>query len=309
MKKLGLTIIILTFNFCSTTKGWKNISLTSKDNLHDIEIIDNETALTYSYGTGKLYKTVNAGKSWNQISQLDSVYFEQIRFIDKKVGYICGSPNKLYKTIDGGFTWKDISLKDKSYFLVYGMYFSDRNKGYFSGMYRTQKGMFSEIYKTENGGENWELVHKIKGAISNIKKIGNTIYGIGGSIVKDLDKKNNYKTVYKDTTKQVGFIRDITINKNNNIKAISFNGYLLSKSNSDWNVEQITKNRLRSISYLNDVWLIAGDSIKEPNHVFKSIDNGNSWTPIKTKAPNIHRIKTFKNQIWMVGKNGYVSKK
>ena len=309
MKKIVILLICFQqFYSCTQPKQWQNISLSTKDHLHDIEVIDDKIAISYSYGTGKLFKTINSGETWKQIHQFDSIYFEQIQFIDKNVGWICGSPNKLFKTSDGGITWTDISTKEKPNSLIYGMLFTDKNIGYFSEMYRSQKGMFSDIYQTNNGGEDWQLIHTIKAPIVNLEKLDNTIYGTGSNIIiKDIDKEE-YAISFLDSTRKVGGIRDIAINKNGEIKAASFNGYVLSLANNQWVSKQITKNRLRSISTLDKFWLVAGDSIKEPNHIFKSID-GENWNSIQNQYPDVHRTVTLNNTLWMAGKKGFITKK
>lgn len=308
MRSIFLILACIAFAACSNEKKWKIISLTSKDNLHDIEVINQKTAFAYSYGTGKIFKTLNAGTTWEKIHQFDSIYFEQIQFIDKNIGWICGSPNKLFKTVDGGHSWVDISTKEKPNSLVYGMLFTDAKTGYLSKMYRTQKGMYSDILKTSDGGINWQLLHTIKAPIVNLEKLNNTIYGTGSNIIiKDLNKKT-YAISYLDTTRKVGGIRDIAINKKGKIKAASFNGYVLSLEDNRWISKQITKNRLRSISSLDNFWLVAGDSIKEPNHIFKSMD-GNNWNPIQNHYPDVHRTITLNKTLWMAGKKGFITKK
>lgn len=308
MKNYFLLYLILIYYSCSQQSEWVNISLNSKDDLHDVEVLNKNIALTYSYGTGKLFKTTNSGKSWKQIHQFDSVYFEQIQFINNKTGWICGSPNKLYKTNDGGNTWIDISVKNKPNYYIYGMLFTTEKTGYFSGMYRTQKGMLSDLYKTIDGGKNWKLFNTIKAPISHIKKLGNSIYGIGNNIILKDIQKEQYSISFVDTTYTVGAIRDISINNSGNIKAVSFKGYLLSLNKNKWTTQQITKNRLRSISNINNTWVIAGDSLNEPHHIFKSIDNGNTWNPFLSESADIHRIFKSENQLWLAGKKGNIIK-
>lgn len=60
---------------------------------------------------GKLFKTVDGGVSWQQKLNLStSVYVNEIKFINNKVGFIAlqdgGLNYNILKTIDGGNTWK-----------------------------------------------------------------------------------------------------------------------------------------------------------------------------------------------------------
>ena len=43
---------------------------------------------------------------------LDSIYFEQIQFVDNKQGWICGEYGKIYHTNDGGETWQEMDQMD-----------------------------------------------------------------------------------------------------------------------------------------------------------------------------------------------------
>ena len=50
------------------------------DNFHDIAPIDKNNVVAYSYGTGKIVKSEDQGKTWRQVYKTDSIYFEQIEF-------------------------------------------------------------------------------------------------------------------------------------------------------------------------------------------------------------------------------------
>jgi photosystem II stability/assembly factor-like uncharacterized protein len=62
----------------------------------------NGFAATHAQGTGKLYRTVDGGNTWNPVA---TGPFEAIWFADANTGYAVGDSNLLYTTPDGGATW------------------------------------------------------------------------------------------------------------------------------------------------------------------------------------------------------------
>ena len=113
-------------------------TLTITDSLHDIEILDENHAIVYGYGTGTVYETQDGGETWSHLAALDSIYLEQLQFLDEKHGWICGENGQVLLTYDGGKTWhsnppKPSKGKDKN-MLFYGMLFETSRKGLVSGM-------------------------------------------------------------------------------------------------------------------------------------------------------------------------------
>lgn len=300
---MSLLAIILA---CSSTQEWTASKTTITEDLHDIEVINDKNAIAYSYGTGNIYKTRNAGKNWQKIYQFDSTYFEQIQFLDLNNGWLIGSPNKIYHTQNGGKTWISKALSnefEQSY--LYGMYFEDSNTGYVAALLRDKNGFRSKIFKTDNGGETWEIVNEVAEMILNLEKIEDTLYAMGNNvIIKNVEDSENWSYCFQDTSKQVGQIRDIAQNAGKTYAA-SFNGYIIELEECSSNIQQISKNRIRSlISTSNNNWIAVGDNNKEQGNYFTSTDNGINWKLTNPKYPDIHRISKGKNTLWIVGKEG-----
>ncbi|MFC2084715.1 WD40/YVTN/BNR-like repeat-containing protein, partial [Bacteroidota bacterium] len=253
------------------------------------------------------YMTTNGGIDWEKIYQFDSLFFEQIQFLNEKTGWIAGSPNKLFKTENGGINWTDKSISSEmENAFIYGMYFKDIEHGYLAVINRNESGFFSNIYSTNNGGEDWQLVNSLEEMILNLEEIDNSIYGTGHNvIIKDIDKGDRWKYFYRDTSKQVGQIRDIEVNETGKIRAVSFNGYVIECTEEKFNIERITNNRIRNlISFNRDSWIAVGDTNIEPGNLFMSSNNGRNWLISKRKFPDIHRINKSENRLWVVGKAG-----
>ena len=308
MKKY-LPIILFVVVSCSGNHEWKKMETSIGEGLHDIEVIDNRQAFAYSYGTGNLYKTTDGGKTWDKIYQFDSIYFEQIQFLDHQHGWIVGTPNKVYKTEDGGFHWRDKSLeKDFSHVAIYGMYFESVDTGFIAAMERENRKFITNIFYTTDGGSNWELINQIPHMILNLEPINGIIYGTGHNVIaQDIQSPEGWTYRFIDSTKKIGQIRDIELNSANKIIAVSFNGYVIELDEDTVKTSRITKNRIRSLTSFNDShWIAIGDTNKESGNLFISTDNGTTWTATKDTLPDIHRIEKSENKLWIVGKNGLV---
>nr|NQU93742.1 hypothetical protein [Bacteroidota bacterium] len=86
MNKYHCIFVMAIMISCSSGYDWVKHNLNISEGLHDIEVIDDHIAIAYSYGTGNVYKTKNGGRNWNKIYQFDSIYFEQIQFLDERNG-------------------------------------------------------------------------------------------------------------------------------------------------------------------------------------------------------------------------------
>lgn len=323
MRVLALLTIIFSVFSCKTEDAetkvekntdWRITKTIIKEGLHDIEPLNDTTAFTYSYGTGNLYKTKDGGEHWERIHQFDSIFFEQIQFLNDSIGWICGSPNKLYKTQNGGKDWIDQSLKQESEdILIYGMYFKDTKNGYVAAInnFNEKEGRFSNIYATQNGGEQWALLNTIPGVIMNVEEINGILYGSGDyMIVKNLEQKDNWSYSYLDTLQKVRNIRDLQANKQGKIIGTGFRGTIIRQTYEGWETQKITRNWLRNLTWVKDsTWIAVGDAFRESGNMYISTDNGQQWEMYHNYYTDIHRIMKSENKLWAVGKQGLIMTK
>jgi photosystem II stability/assembly factor-like uncharacterized protein len=107
--------------FKSNDKGqsWNDVSIkTFTGDIRDLELIDSQTAIAMSVGSGKdsrLYRTTDAGANWKLLySNTDEQgFFDSIDFWDNKNGLLLGDPvdgfYTIMKTRDGGKSWRRIA--------------------------------------------------------------------------------------------------------------------------------------------------------------------------------------------------------
>jgi photosystem II stability/assembly factor-like uncharacterized protein len=112
---------------------------------------------------GKVYKTIDGGKTWlatnNGMDILhDDLY--SIDFVDENIGYVSGGYNgaSTFKTIDGGNTWQQIND------ISFGqMQFINPQVGYARNIWN----YYNRIYKTIDGGKNWVVTFEIDNDINS----------------------------------------------------------------------------------------------------------------------------------------------
>lgn len=311
---LASAILVSVFIPIPAQKAWEVIESGINEHLHDIEFTDDSTGFVYSYGTGNIYRTTDQGSSWNKVYQTDSIYLEQIQFINPGTGWICGEQGTLLKTTDGGSTWSDHSIcQTDANLLLYGMCFLDDSLGYLSGAAFTGNSFIPKVFRTGNGGISWTEVHQdIPKMILNLYRKGDDLFATGnGFIIRMGIRSGTWEYVFRDTLRAVGQIRDIRFADENCGMAASFGGkILLSLDGGDsFSVQDLTGNRLRSLaSHGKGRWIAAGDNNKDDGTVlYMTENNGKNWEKLQS-FPDIHRICITDKHIWIAGKEGFIAK-
>lgn len=102
----------------------------------------------FAVTTSNLYKTINGGINWNQVTGVEGY---DIYFINNLTGYAMGSNPNVYKTTNGGNNWIITSTGyNNAYFSIQ-----------FFGDFGIAAGNNGSILKTTNGGVNWIELPKI----------------------------------------------------------------------------------------------------------------------------------------------------
>ncbi|MFM9944027.1 MAG: WD40/YVTN/BNR-like repeat-containing protein, partial [Bacteroidia bacterium] len=97
------TVIFSLFLFYnSQAQIWKKQAKSGNAGLLDVAFISKSTGFVLS--SGKVLKTTDTGKTWNQIL---SGYnrFSRIQFTNDSIGYIIGYDDLVLRTTDGGSNW------------------------------------------------------------------------------------------------------------------------------------------------------------------------------------------------------------
>lgn len=130
-----------------STNGGQSFSQTIIGNNHDFKAIDVKENLIITGGAnGKIYKSIDSGISWSEISINTSTTINDIQILNNNTYILCGNGGMIRKTMTGGANW--INLISNTPHNLNAMYFLNENSGYIAGA----KGI---ILHTQNSGITW----------------------------------------------------------------------------------------------------------------------------------------------------------
>ena len=223
-----------------------------------------------SVGGEGIYKTTNAGLTWNNNTTLNGLYdtFYAIYFTDANTGYIGGDLGKINKTVDGGLTWKNMTTGlGTELFTVFA---TNRDTAYTGG----KEG---KIFKTENGGVNF--VQQTQAFATTINKVYFTNNNVGfacsdsGRIMKTTDGGETW--VLKPTNTLRGFTDLSFINANQGF-ASARGGFVFKTNDAGETWDSISTGEPgvgKAIWFINeDTGFVAGS-----NKIASTFDGGITW--------------------------------
>jgi photosystem II stability/assembly factor-like uncharacterized protein len=191
---VGSAGVVLTSPDEGNTWDYNKIS---EGSLYSISMIDENTGWI-SGSEGHLYRTTNAGKTWDKsvnhksINTLFNAFYE-VNFVDPKVGWAFGENGVVIKTTNGGESWsrQKTLLPDDT--PIYDSYMLNRNVGYFVGA-------FGLIEKTVNGGDSWVRLN-YNNQNTNLRNIymldedNGWVCGEKGMLLKTTDGGNSWESI------------------------------------------------------------------------------------------------------------------
>ena len=213
----------------------------------DIFFINDTTGWAVS-SDGEIYKTMNAGVTW-QLKFIESTYFRSVEFFDTEVGFAGTLFGNLYKTEDGGDTWNDIGdLLPHVFTGICGLSVADDSTIYACGIWSSP----AYIFKSTNRGETWTYTDMSEQAYSLVD-------------IKFTDKNQGFATGQAADLTQGGIILYTT------------------DGGANW-TEKITTGhpndyvwKIQLLDGLHAFGAIADVTGTGTTRFLKSIDNGDSW--------------------------------
>jgi photosystem II stability/assembly factor-like uncharacterized protein len=134
----------------NTTKSFTQISFYDK-------------YIGYAIAEGSLFKTINGGISWDNISTSNNllsgfgISFNSVKCFDPTNIIVIGvKNNKIFrvKSINNGSAWDSAYVGPTNFGWSFPMFFYDQNIGFIGGSNHTS------MYKTVNGGDTWSFVQE-----------------------------------------------------------------------------------------------------------------------------------------------------
>ena len=202
MKKyfiIATLIVIVQQNLLA--QGWQWIDIGYPYIIFDICFPQGQSDVGFAVGStfsvggdGAVFKTTDAGLSWNKIT-IDTVPgLKAVCFTSLNVGYAAGFQNYFMKTTNGGINWEKITVDTKLWYFN-NIEFWDENNGIIVSYP-------SEVYYTTNGGNSWSVSTGIKRSVEDICYASqNILYLVGGDekIYKSTDSGFYWVEVYGGT--------------------------------------------------------------------------------------------------------------
>ena len=157
-------------------KSWECVTIIGSQMLESVHFLDKDVG--YASGTKGIYKSINGGISWTELTLPDTLGGWGCHFIDRDNGlYIgggCGNnrngnPQRFYRTSDGGITWIRTVYNVPDNALTDPLLIEKDGLGYASGS--------GWIWRTLDGGRTWRVwisTGNLKGWQEEITNIGDS---------------------------------------------------------------------------------------------------------------------------------------
>jgi photosystem II stability/assembly factor-like uncharacterized protein len=255
-----------------------------------------------SWGNG-IYKSLDAGKSWQNMGLKATLHFGRIVIHPKNpevvyaaaLGHLWGpNPERgVYKTTDGGKTWNqvlkindetgvsDIAMDPQSPDTLYAAAYERRRTPFgFNG-----GGPDGGIYKTVDGGATWKklvkgLPYENGGDVGRIgldifRKDSNIVYAIvqheKGGTYRSEDKGETWKKM-GDTNPRPSYYSQIRIDPNNDLRIWELGAQMYYSEDGG---KTFATQRVRGIhGDFHAMWIDPADS----NHLITGCDGGIHWS-------------------------------
>lgn len=272
---------------------WQIVSVPNAEKLdfRDIYAFNENEAIIVSAGeasegAAKIYRTVDAGKTWSLVFQTEEkgVFFDGIDFWDKKTGLVFSDPIDghwyLLKTIDAGKTWQKLTALElppnkgtEAAFAASGtsMITVGKKQAYIC----TGGAESARVFRTLNQGKTWEVIDTSvpAGKASGLfgmrfwdNKHGVAVGGDYLEVEKDLPNvlvtKDAGKTWQLETnTNPAGLKEGVAILQKKILIAVGPSGTSYSKDfGKSWIM--IDKTPFHAISIVgNSVWAVGGKGV------------------------------------------------
>lgn len=150
MKTIFLGLFVILFLTKSLPAQWEIINQGLPGVPQDVDFVGNSGWVTADLF---LYKSNDAGISWEKVEQEKNMHLYKIDFVSDLTGWACGfsddiNKNTIYKTNNGGKSW-DIKYEFNSRYVV-DLYAIGADSLFVMGS--------SFIYRTMDDGKNWDSV-------------------------------------------------------------------------------------------------------------------------------------------------------
>ena len=288
MKKTILVLIILHCSLLIANAQWIAQNSGTNENLYDIEFLNEKTGWAVG-DAGVVIKTTDGGANWINIPNPSIQYgglMWAIQPIDSEVVYAVAGYDFIMKTTNGGITWDVLSGVNGSISGYNGLYFLNRDTGWFlgSGNYK--------ILRTFDGGKTLDSFYIPWFTNFDIyfKDINTGIFCGSGRMFKSTDKGENWF----DTNVPVGgsfpMFRKLGV-FGNSVWLGGGNPKIYKSTNlgDDWFISDSSLGAV-SLEFLNDNTGFIGGGL---NALYKTTNGGYNFYRQKTDTTSLAFISSI----------------
>ena len=297
------TILNIDTVLCEFLEGWKisKYSFPFDINVRDIFFINEKTGFVVGYN-GNIYKTINAGESWQKQNSGTTLHLYSVFFLNDSTGFVSGRAITdlsddggkgcvLLRTDNGGETWTKKFFQD--YIDIRCLRFFNENNG-LAIIYTPDIPNSKDYYmsKTSDGGDSWEFIDlSINPVYETYNYVDNVIFiaGENQKIFKSKDYGNSWETIntpipssedvyhFYFYNEEIGFIDGVnhfrTLNGGINWETIDFptslfDNFHFYNETEGFNTEPV-------FEYEGEVEVYKG------TRSFQTFDGGKSWQKSK----------------------------
>jgi len=154
------TGFVCVYDVWKTTNAgvnWGKINFSEGNGIQCIKFIDQNTGFALTHDTGKVYRTTNAGNSWQLTIIPGGNYFSSIAFMGN-TAFMIGGKNmipKLVRSNDSGLNWFDVNMSTNDSMYADKISIPDNQNLIICG--QKGYGFPTKILKSTDAGGSWNL--------------------------------------------------------------------------------------------------------------------------------------------------------
>ncbi|MCC7158216.1 MAG: T9SS type A sorting domain-containing protein [Ignavibacteria bacterium] len=192
-------------------------------NVLDICFTDNQNGFAVgSSGSGRIWKTTDAGQNWSLVYTATGSVFQAVHFINPNTGWASGTAGKIAKTTNSGINW--INQNNDTYNFN-DIWFVNENVGWvsYNGYY---------VLKSTNGGTTWapqSLPNQNANNLHFFNEFNGRVVGPGGNIFRTVNGGLNW---FAETSTTTQALTGIFFTGNDTGYVCGANGTLLKTVNA-----------------------------------------------------------------------------
>ncbi|MFC2105009.1 YCF48-related protein, partial [Bacteroidota bacterium] len=300
------TVIIVDTALIEFLDGWNITKTNFGFNFYakDLYFVNSEIGfLVGSYG--RIYKTIDAGMSWQELETGASIQLYSVFFLNENIGFVSGQGSYdsgesiLLKTNDGGETWQKINYTD--FIKITNLQFFNNLDGLSIISTLGENGLKNYyLAQTIDGGITWEFLDLEVGMIYNFFSVDKIVYIIGRNqtILKSKDYGNTWETINTPIPSNESIYNLYFINENTGI----IRGYDFYKTNDGgltWTKVQFPITTFEyAFHFYSEKEGFSTELVYEPNdsleygefkgyRSYQTYDGGETWYKSKLDDSNV----------------------